>query len=52
MAKYEIQPTVVLQNENHLQRYWKSRTEFEPILVQKQFFTETKWNFRFRTADG
>jgi hypothetical protein len=38
---------------NHLQRIGKVELpEFEPILGSENSFTETKWNFLFRTADG
>jgi 23S rRNA (uracil1939-C5)-methyltransferase len=54
MAKYEIQPTVVLQTKwsiEPLATHWKVELpEFEPILgSEKQFSTETKWNFRFNS---
>jgi hypothetical protein len=51
MAKYEIQPTVVLkQNEvlNHLQRIGKVELpEFEPILGSENSFSIETRNFRF-----
>jgi 23S rRNA (uracil1939-C5)-methyltransferase len=51
MAKYEIQPTVVLQaNEvfNHLQRIGKVELpEFEPILGSEKQFYRNKMEFSF-----
>ena len=57
MAKYEIQPTIVLQNQevyNNLKRIGKIELpEFEPILgSENNFSIEIKWNLDFHLQDG
>jgi hypothetical protein len=50
MAKYEIQPTVVLQNESIIYSVLKSRTDLNQFWVLKQFFYRNKMEFSFSNS--